>query len=156
MVLGAQCSMTEERATAAERDLNQFFTLLYVEEHHLGDVLPGVICGFNRGGLFVSLDGYLVEGTVRWSAMDSEGGGRSDRWTEVRGTGRIVAQRSGAVLAIGDPVTVQVVQVSPAGRYMDLMLVERPERYARKDDRRPRTKRSGKQGGKRSGKKRRR
>ena len=159
-VLGAQCSMTEERATAAERDLNQFFSLLYVEEHHLGDVLPGVICGFNRGGLFVSLDRYLVEGTVRWSAMDGEGGGRSDRWSEIGGTGRIVAQRSGAVLAIGDPVTVQVVQVSPAGRYMDLMLVNRPERYARKEDRRSRNarsgKRSGKQSGKRSGKKRRR
>ena len=160
VVLGAQCSMTEERATAAERDLNQFFSLLYVEEHHLGDVLPGVICGFNRGGLFVSLDRYLVEGTVRWGAMDAEGGGRSDRWSEIGGTGRIVAQRSGAVLAIGDPVTVQVVQVSPAGRYMDLMLVNRPERYARKEDRRSRTgrsgKRSGKQSGKRSGKKRRR
>ena len=71
-----------------------------------------------------------------------------------------MAQRSGAVLAIGDPVTVQVVQVSPAGRYMDLMLVNRPERYARKEDRRSRNarsgKRSGKQSGKRSGKKRRR
>lgn len=152
VVLGGQCSMTEDRATAAERDLTQFFSLRYVEQNHLGDTLPGVICGFNRDGLFVSLDRYLVEGMVRWSAMDGEGGRRSDRWTEIRGTGRIVAQRSGAVLAIGDPVTVQLAMVSPAGRYMDLMLVDRPERFARPDDRKPR---NGKRGnGKRNSGKR--
>jgi len=143
IVLGAQCSMTEDRATAAERDLTEFFSLRYVEQNHLGEVLPGVICGFNRDGLFVSLDRYLVEGMVRWSSMGGEGGARSDRWTELRGTGRIVAQRSGAVLSIGDPVTVQLAQVSPAGRYMDLMLEDRPERFARQDDRRPRNGKGG-------------
>lgn len=133
IVLGAQCSLTEERATAAERDLREYFSLRFLETRHLGDVLPGVICGFNRGGLFVSLDRYLVEGSVQWNAVDGESS-RPDRWTEISGTGRVVAQRTGAVLSIGDPVTVQVVRVDPTGRVLDLVLVDRPLRHAKRSE----------------------
>jgi len=132
--IGVQCSMTEERATAAERDLRQYFALRYLEEHHLGDELPGVVTGFNRSGVFISLDRILVEGNVRWGDVGGQSDQRADRWVEIHGTGRIVAQRSGAILAIGDPVTAQVVLVNPAARHLELRITGRPKRFAKRSD----------------------
>ncbi|MBM44375.1 MAG: hypothetical protein CMJ36_05130 [Phycisphaerae bacterium] len=134
VTIGIQCSMTEERATAAERDLREYFALRYLEEHHLGDELPGVVTGFNRGGVFISLDRLLVEGSVRWGDIGGQSDQRSDRWTEIHGTGRIVAQRSGAILSIGDPVTAQVVLVNPGARYLELRIIDRPKRFAKRSD----------------------
>ncbi len=44
---------------------------------------------------------------------------------------RIVAKGSGAVLAVGDPVTVQVTRVDAAERFMELVLTKRPDRLAK-------------------------
>ena len=134
VVLGNQCSMTEELATAAERDLKEYFILRHLDEKYLGEELPAVISGFNRGGLFVSLDRFLVDGSVRWSDVGEGEGQRPDRWVEVHGMGQVVAQRSGAVLAIGDPITVQVVLVNPGSRYLELRLLNRPQRFAKRGD----------------------
>ena len=134
VVLGNQCSMTEELATAAERDLKEYFILRHLEQRYLGEELPGVISGFNRDGLYVSLDRLLVDGNVRWSDVGEGGGQRPDRWSVVHGTGQAVAQRSGAVLSVGDPVTVQVVLVNPGSRYLELRLLNRPKRFAKRGD----------------------
>ena len=134
VVLGNQCSMTEEQATAAERDLKEYFVLRHLEQRYLGEELPGVISGFNRDGAYISLDRLLVDGSVRWSDVGEGDGQRPDRWSVVHGTGQAVAQRSGAVLTIGDPVTVQVVLVNPGSRYLELRLLNRPKRFAKPGD----------------------
>ena len=64
-------------------------------------------------------------------------------WFEVLGLGLMVAKGSGAVIAIGDPVTVQVVRVDPTSREMDLLLKERPDRTT-SDLPRPQRERRGK------------
>ncbi|MCH7547387.1 MAG: hypothetical protein IID30_13385, partial [Planctomycetes bacterium] len=43
-------------------------------------------------------------------------------------TGRLVANRSGATVGIGDIVTVKIVQVDLASRHLDLMMTQLPER----------------------------
>jgi ribonuclease R len=134
VVLGNQCSTTEEMATAAERDLKEYFILRHLEAKYLGEELPAVISGFNRGGLFVSLDRFLVDGSIQWSDVGEGESKRPDRWVEVHGMGQVVAQRSGAILAIGDPITVQVVLVNPGSRYLELRLLNRPQRFAKPGD----------------------
>jgi hypothetical protein len=56
------------------------------------------------------------------------GTSKRDRWVEIEGQGRMVAKGSGAVIAIGDPITVQIVRVDPAARELDLLLQDRPDR----------------------------
>ena len=125
IALGRHCSETEGNSAAAERALRAFLVLQYLAEHHLGDELPAVISGFNPGGLYVSLDRFLVDGQVTWEHM---GTSKRDRWVEIEGQGRMVAKGSGAVIAIGDPITVQIVRVDPAARELDLILEDRPDR----------------------------
>jgi exoribonuclease R len=125
IAIGRHCSETEGNSAAAERALRTFLVLQYLAEHHLGDELPAVISGFNPGGLYVSLNRYLVDGQVTWEHM---GTSKRDRWVEIEGQGRMVAKGSGAVIAIGDPITVQIVRVDPAARELDLLLQDRPDR----------------------------
>ncbi len=123
--LGRHCTETEGNSEAAERSLREYLVLQHLHDHHLGEQLSAVVSGFNPGGMWVSLDRFLVDGQVTWEHF---GTGRRDRWIELEGQGRLVAKGSGAVLAIGDPITVQVVRVDPASRHMDLLLTSRPER----------------------------
>lgn len=154
--IGRHCSETEGNSEAAERSLREFLVLQFLESHHLGDELSGVISGFHPGGLWISLDRFLVDGQVTWEHF---GGSGRDRWVELQGQGRMVAKGSGATLVIGDPITVQVVRVDPAARHLDLMLKQRPDREtkdwprASDDRRRGRQKRGA---GRRRGKPRRR
>ena len=141
--LGRHCTETEGNAEQAERELRQFLVLQYLETHVLGDEVPGVITGFNAAGVWVVLDRYLVDGLVTWDDMGTPGN-RPDRWVEIEGTGRIVASRSGAVLCIGDPVTVQILRVDPANRDMELVLKDRPNRTAKSMPSPPRSSRRGK------------
>ena len=149
--LGRHCTETEGNAEQAERELRQFLVLQYLETHVLGDEVPGVITGFNAAGVWVVLDRYLVDGLVTWDAMGTPGNS-PDRWIQIEGTGRIVASRSGAVLSIGDPVTVQVLRVDPANRDMELVLKDRPNRTAKSMPSPPKSFKRGKGKGKGKGK----
>lgn len=149
IVLGRHCSDTENNSTAAERSLREFLVLQHLADHYLGEELPAVISGFNAGGMWVSIDRFLVDGQVTW---ENFGGGRRERWVEIEGQGRMVAKGSGAVIAIGDPITVQVIRVDPPSRHLELMLKQRPKRTIADLPRspQPKKKRTGKRkGGKR-------
>ncbi|MCH2142532.1 MAG: VacB/RNase II family 3'-5' exoribonuclease [Phycisphaerales bacterium] len=123
--LGRHCTETEENSESAERSLREYLVLQHLHDQYLGEQLGAVVSGFNSGGMWVSLDRFLVSGQVTWEHF---GTGRRDRWVELEGQGRLVAKGSGAVLAIGDPITVQVMRVDPASRQMDLLLTGRPDR----------------------------
>ncbi len=152
---GRHCTETEGNSEGAERSLREFLVLQFLEEHFLGEEVPAVISGFNPGGLWVSLDRFLVDGQVAWEHF---GTSRRDRWVELEGQGRLVAKGSGAVLAVGDAVSVQIVRVDPTSRHLDLLLKDRPERQAADLPKPHRARdRGGRgQGGKRRGGKRRR
>ncbi len=128
--LGRHCSETEIEANAAERELRDFLVMQFLAEHHLGDEFPGVVTGITSNGLFVSIERFLVEGMVRMQDMP-QSAGRADRWIANEQTGRIVAQRSGASLGIGDIVTVQILRVDLASRHLDLQLTKLPQQLER-------------------------
>lgn len=160
--LGRHCSDTERESEWAERELREFLVLQFLEEHHLGDDLTAVVSGFTPGGVLVSLDRFLVRGHIGWSEM---GGGHRERWEELPGMARIVAKGSGAVLAVGDPITVCLTRIDIAERDMELVLKKRPNRTAkdlpsqskRRIDRdRKRAQRAGGKGGRGKGKSHRR
>jgi ribonuclease R len=99
-----------------------------LHENHLGNEFTGIITGFTSRGIFVSLERFLVEGLAQFEMMQSKSN-KSNRWDEVPGTGRIVAQRSGAVLSIGDRVKVQISAIDLAAREMELRITKTPERH---------------------------
>jgi ribonuclease R len=148
--LGQHCSETEVEAEQAERELREFLVMQFLGEKHLGDEFTAVITGMMSSGVFVSIDRFLVEGRVRWqdigpptkdSAMrgahgrdvtrprEYRGGGRNAGWVVNESTGRARAA-SGAEIAIGDIVTVQIVAVDLGSRHLDLMLTKLPQRSA--------------------------
>jgi len=126
--LGRHCSDTEDEAEDAERALRDFLVMQFLQEHHLGDEFPGVVTGVTSGGVFVSIERFLVEGMVKMTEMP-EAKGRPDRWQPEESTGRLTARRSGASIGIGDIVTVQIMNVDLASRHLDLMLTELPPRF---------------------------
>ncbi len=127
--LGRHCSDMEVEAENAERELRSFLVMQFLHEHHLGDEFPGVITGVVNKGVFVSIEQFLVEGLVAMKDMP-QAGGKPDRWRVDESTGRVVAQRSGLSLAIGDIVTVQIVAIDLPSRTMDLMITKTPQRTA--------------------------
>lgn len=156
--LGKHCSQTEVEAEQAERELREFLVLQFLQEKHLGDEFAAVVTGMMSSGVFVSIDRFLVEGKINTRDLPSEGvkpvrrddeafegrGGRGgkgrerrgggsgggDRWIINDSIGRAVAGRSGAVLAVGDVVTVQIVAIDLAARHLDLAITKMPERKA--------------------------
>ena len=156
--LGKHCSETEIEAEQAERELREFLVMQFLHEKHLGDEFPGVITGMMPSGIFVSIDRFLVEGKISLKDLSanrvkesSSGGGKSDdpvrsgkqefrgdgqtrrqedRWTINESTGRATAQRSGAVIAVGDIITVQIAAVNLASRHLDLIITKFPMRAA--------------------------
>ncbi|MCI0675178.1 MAG: VacB/RNase II family 3'-5' exoribonuclease, partial [Phycisphaerales bacterium] len=70
----------------------------------------------------------------RWSGGGDRGGrGGSSGWIVNESTGRARASRSGAELAIGDIVTVQIVAVDLGSRHLDLLITKLPQRGSGKD-----------------------
>jgi ribonuclease R len=125
--VGEGCSSTERNAEQAERSLRTFLVLQFLNDEHLGEEFAGIITGFTSFGVFVSLERFLVEGLARYDAI-SRTSKRADRWVPLEGTGRIVAEKSGAVLSIGDRVQAQIVAIDLATRQMEVRITQMPQR----------------------------
>ena len=126
--VGEQCSSTERNAEQAERSLRTFLVMQFLNEEHLGDEFTGIITGFSSSGVFVSLERFLVEGMARFDTI-SRSSKRADRWVKMEGTGRIVAEKSGAVLSVGDRVTAQITAIDLPTRQMELGITQMPQRH---------------------------
>lgn len=123
--LGAHCSTTEVEAEAAERELRDFLVMQFLQEKHIGGEFPGVVTGITGGGVFVSIEKFLVEGMVKTADLP-QSSDRPDRWRINDATGRLQAARSGASIGIGDIVTVQIAAVMLASRQLDLLMTKLP------------------------------
>ncbi|MBT4584809.1 MAG: VacB/RNase II family 3'-5' exoribonuclease [Phycisphaerae bacterium] len=125
--MGNHCSSTERNAEQAERSLRTFLVMQFLYEHHLGNEFDAIITGFSGMGMFVSLERFLVEGLAKFDMIKRETK-RNDKWVKMEGTGRIVAQRSGEVLSVGDRVVVQITAIDLPTRQMELRVTEMPSR----------------------------
>lgn len=144
---GRHCSDTEAEAEAAERELRDFLVMQFLKEHHLGEEFTGVVTGVMSSGVFVSIERFLVEGRIASRDLPTSGG-RADRWDTDQISGRLVAQRSGASLGIGDVVTVRIEAVDLASRHLDLTITKMPQRRLETTKTHPGERRSQKMRGK--------
>ncbi|HIA71491.1 MAG TPA: VacB/RNase II family 3'-5' exoribonuclease [Phycisphaerales bacterium] len=126
--IGANCSSTERNAEQAERSLRTFLVMQFLNDKHLGDEFSGIITGFSSSGLFISLERFLIEGLCRFDTL-KQSSKSSGRWEKLEGTGQIVAVRSGAVLSIGDKVTVQISAIDLPTRQMELHVIKMPKKH---------------------------
>ncbi|MBL9119475.1 MAG: VacB/RNase II family 3'-5' exoribonuclease [Phycisphaerae bacterium] len=121
--LGNQCTEREIAAEEAERELRSFLILQMLLERHMGDEFEATVTGLAPNGtVFASLEKYLVDGAI--PSRDLAGpSGKPDRWMVVASTGRLVAQRSGASIGLGDLIRVAIDRIDLAARQMTLRIV---------------------------------
>ncbi|MED5506522.1 MAG: VacB/RNase II family 3'-5' exoribonuclease [Planctomycetota bacterium] len=120
---GEQCSETERNSEEAERSLREFLVLQFLKAGDPGETYTGTITGTTSGGgVFVTLDKYLVDGMVRPDDMPGQGRG-AGAWKQDRLSGRLFAPGSGASIGIGDRAEVQIGLIDLHAREMDLVPV---------------------------------
>ena len=124
-VLAENCSRTERRAEAAERELVKIKLLTFLESR-VGQTYHSVIIGVEDFGLFCRLVELPVEGLLRVSSLTD------DYYYLEEGTHTLIGRRSGRRYRLGDSLVVQVVRVDVDRRELDLVEgdpteVERPD-----------------------------
>jgi ribonuclease R len=115
--LGQHISFTERRADDAERELRQVKVLELLKKH-IGEEFTGVVTGITNFGIFVQIHDYLVDGLIRYEDL------MDDWWDVDEKAGRVVGQRTGTRIAIGDVAKVIIVNVDEARRELNLAIRE--------------------------------
>lgn len=119
LVLGDHCSEREQRATAAERELNKVKLLLYLQDK-VGTKFDGVVTGVENYGLFVTGIELPAEGFVHITSL-------SDDYYKFDKAGHVIKGfRSGNTYRLGDQVQVAVASVDVERRELDFRLVGKP------------------------------
>jgi ribonuclease R len=114
--MAVRSSKRERVCSGAEWDTKSLFAALFMRDR-IGDRFDGTVTGMNAGGFFVQLDSPFVDGMVRMADLQKETG----ESFELDESGvRMVGQRSGKLITLGDRVTVEVLDASPARRQIDL------------------------------------
>lgn len=109
----------ERRAQEAERDSVEAKTIRFMQRH-VGDEFEGTIGGVTSFGLFVVLDGVLVEGLVRLGSLVD------DYYAYDADAHAVSGRRTRKRYRLGDRVSVQVMRVDTESRTIDLELVDDP------------------------------
>ncbi len=89
--LGVETSEAERRAASAERELRDWKTAQFMEQH-LGDEFEGLIISVQKYGCFVELFEIFVEGILPINALE-----------DAAGTRCIYRERDHSIVAIGGP-----------------------------------------------------
>ena len=119
LVLGDHCSEREQRATAAERELNKVKLLLYLQDK-VGTKFDGVVTGVENYGLFVTGIELPAEGFVHITSL-------SDDYYKFDKAGHVIKGfRSGNTYRLGDQVQVAVASVDVERRELDFRLISKP------------------------------
>ncbi|HKE18683.1 MAG TPA: ribonuclease R [Kofleriaceae bacterium] len=114
--LARDSSSHERRAIEAERESVAMYRA-YLMRDHIGEEFTGRVSGVQSFGVFVELDEPFVEGLIKLEALGSDSFELDDKHM------RIAGRRSGMSLGLGDPVRVELVDVSVARRRVDFRLV---------------------------------
>ncbi len=115
--IGEHISMTERRATAAERDARDRFVAAYLADR-VGAVFAGAITGVTRFGIFVSLDETGADGLVPMSALPA------DYYIHHEDRHALIGDRHGRVYTLGDRVEARLAEADPITGSLVLQLMD--------------------------------
>src|SRR5438552_2996902 len=115
--VSAQCSDRERAAMKAERDVDSFYSALYMQDK-VGEKFKAVVSGVADFGLFCELEEVFVEGLVPAESLGA--GVELDKEMQ-----RLIVGSSGRSYSIGDEIVVEVIAVDPARRRITLGLAEK-------------------------------
>ena len=115
--VAAQCSDRERAAMKAERDVDAFYSALYMQDK-VGEKFKAVISGVADFGLFCELQEVYVEGLVPSETLGD--GVKFDKDLQ-----RLVIGSSGLKYAVGDGILIEVVSADPARRRITLALAQK-------------------------------
>lgn len=119
--LGRWTSDRERRAEEAERIYVKTKQMRFMEQF-VGERFPGIVSGVLRGGFFVEVGDFMVDGFCLLRDLD-------DYFELDEKRHRLVGCRSRRVFQLGTEVEVVIAGVNWVAREMDLMLVaEQPQR----------------------------
>jgi len=128
--VAAQCSDRERAAMKAERDVDAFYSALYMQDK-VGEKFKAVISGVAEFGLFCELQEVYVEGLVPTETLGD--GVKFDKELQ-----RLVVGSSGLKYSVGDGILIEVVSADPARRRITLALAQKgvmqTERWLTPDD----------------------
>jgi ribonuclease R len=113
--LAAGASGQERRAMEAEREAVAMYRA-YLVRDQIGERFAGTVSAVTSFGAFVELDSPYVEGLIKLESMGSDIG-----YDELHL--RLRARRSGWSLTMGDPVEVEILDVSVPRRRIELKLI---------------------------------
>ena len=129
--IGANCSTTEKNASDAEAHLRSFLVLQLLSEH-VGEEFKGMVTGCKGVGIFIQLEKYLAEGTIKKEDLplfpDRNGRMSGGGWRFDARNGAMVHEGSGLSFNVGDQVTVTIAKVDLGARRMDLVLSDASSR----------------------------
>lgn len=112
-------SEREREIVAAERSTQNLFAAVFMRDR-IGDRFEGRVTGISQTGIFVQLDAPFVDGMVKLADFEKD---RKEPYERDDTGVRLVGQRTGKLLTVGDRVIVEVVDTSVARRQIDLFLV---------------------------------
>ncbi len=111
-----------ERAVAqAERDAKALLCAAFMRDR-IGDRFEGSVTGMSNAGAFVNLDEPPVDGMIRRAALERE---TRETFEVDELVARMVGDRSGMSIAIGDRVIVELVDASIARRQLEFALIRK-------------------------------
>ena len=114
--LGRWTSDRERRAEEAERIYIKTKQMRFMEQF-IGEQFPGVVSGILRGGFFVEVGDFMVEGFCFLRDLD-------DYFAMDEKRHRLVGSRSGQIFELGTPVQVIIAGVDWVVREMDLVIAD--------------------------------
>jgi ribonuclease R len=119
--IALESSEAERRADAAERELVDWKTAQYMEQH-LGEEYAALVIGAQKWGVYVELFEVFVEGLIPIGAIEDFAGERCFFRERDR---MVVTQGGRAVCRLGDRVRVRADRIDPFFRRVEFALVER-------------------------------
>jgi ribonuclease R len=118
----ARRASERERAVAqAERDAKAMLCAAFMRDR-IGDRFEGSVTGLSNAGAYVMLDDPPVDGIIRRTALERE---TRESFVLDALMARMVGDRSGTTVAIGDRVIVELVDASISRRQIELALIRR-------------------------------
>jgi ribonuclease R len=112
-------SEREREIVSAERSTQSLFAAVYMRDR-IGDRLEGAISGLSQNGVFVQIDAPYVDGMIKVADIEKD---RKETYSRDETGVRLVGERTGKTLTVGDRVIVEVIDASIPRRQIDLFLV---------------------------------